>query len=360
MKTSKTKYTTIAAICVIAVVVATTVLAGCEQGVSTPGENQGTDWSTLFDENTIKQFQELKNKPAGIYPVKVTGTIEYYYQLVRFLEDLELPANVLIDLDLSGISTQSSHTIGGFNHYLWCKNFNTVTLPSFITTLGDSAFTGSTNLKEIKGIEQVTSIGENVFSGCTKLETITLNDQLKIIEERAFYGCTSLKEITLPNSINTIGSEAFSGCTSLTTIKAEGEYTSSGGEGIHYDAFSECNSLKSVTIPKSIETVDGFDKSRTKAEYLTSVTLQEGNKTIAYNAFGDTGLAAIEIPASVTSIELSAFVGCDKLTSITFKDTTGWKKKQDSQTITVTEPSTNAQKLRTFADDWAMGIYKSE
>lgn len=337
MKTSKTKYTTIAAICVIAVVVATTVLAGCEQGVSTPGENQGTDWSTLFDENTIKQFQELKNKPAGIYPVKVTGTIEYYYQLVRFLEDLELPANVLIDLDLSGISTQSSHTIGGFNHYLWCKNFNTVTLPSFITTLGDSAFTG-----------------------CTKLETITLNDQLKIIEERAFYGCTSLKEITLPNSINTIGSEAFSGCTSLTTIKAEGEYTSSGGEGIHYDAFSECNSLKSVTIPKSIETVDGFDKSRTKAEYLTSVTLQEGNKTIAYNAFGDTGLAAIEIPASVTSIELSAFVGCDKLTSITFKDTTGWKKKQDSQTITVTEPSTNAQKLRTFADDWAMGIYKSE
>ena len=358
MRTSRTKYTTRAGLCAMALVLAAAlVLAGCEQGVSTHGEPQGTDWRKFFDENTIKQFQDLKSKPAGTYTIKVTGTIEYYSRLTNFINDLELPANVLIDLDLSGISAKSSTKI---NSLARCPNLETVILPSIVTTLESGAFSGCINLKKIVGLEQVTSIERSAFSGCTKLETITLNNKLEIINPGTFSGCTSLKEITLPNTVKTIDFRAFEDCTSLTTIKAEGEGTTSGGEGIAQTAFSGCSSLTTVTIPKSIETVDGFYVHHTKAENLTSVTLQEGNKNIAMQAFyGNTKLTKIEIPSTVTSIQAMAFGDCDTLTSVTFKDTTGWKNKKDSQSIDVTNPETNATNLTQFMKEWRLnGIYK--
>ena len=133
----------------------------------------------------------------------------------------------------------------------------------------------------------VTSIGEKAFSGYTELTSITIPDSVTSIGGAAFYDCTGLTSITIPNSIVDISSSTFSGCTGLTSIIIPDDVTHIG-----YDAFSCCTGLTSIIIPDSVTNI--------------------GN-----NAFsGCTGLTEITIPDSVTSIGGSAFWGCTGLTAI--------------------------------------------
>lgn len=61
------------------------------------------------------------------------------------------------------------------------------------------------------------------------------------IGEQAFYECTSLKSVTIPDSVTNIGADAFSHCTSLTSVTIPDSVTSIGGW-----AFEDCTSLTDV------------------------------------------------------------------------------------------------------------------
>ena len=107
----------------------------------------------------------------------------------------------------------------------------------------------------------------------------------------AFSNCTSLTSITIPNSVKSIGESAFKGCTGLTSVTIGNSVTSIG-----YRVFYNCTGLTSVTIGNSVTSID-------------------------YEAFyGCTGLTSITIPDSVTSIGDYAFYNCTGLTSITIPD----------------------------------------
>ena len=98
----------------------------------------------------------------------------------------------------------------------------------------------------------VTSL-EGVFRGCT---SIIAFDELKYftgltsIEDEAFIECNSLTTITLPETITSIGSDAFYYCSRLKSITIPNSVTS-----IYDTAFYNCNSLKSVVLPDSFEVV---------------------------------------------------------------------------------------------------------
>lgn len=62
----------------------------------------------------------------------------------------------------------------------------------------------------------------------------------------AFGDCTSLKSVTIPNSVTAIGYCAFVGCNSLESVTIPESVTE-----IKEVAFASCTSLKSVTIPKA-------------------------------------------------------------------------------------------------------------
>lgn len=70
---------------------------------------------------------------------------------------------------------------------------------------------------------EVTTIGENAFSGCSNLASISLPEGVMTIGANAFVNCSSLSEITLPSSLTSVNRDAllhgaFDGCSALTKV----------------------------------------------------------------------------------------------------------------------------------------------
>ena len=208
----------------------------------------------------------------------------------------------------------SSVTSIGKSAFSGCTGLTSVTIPNSVTTIGWSAFRGCAGLTSVTIPNSVTEIGWSAFEGCTALTSVTFNatnckspgrtyeawfqdcpltslvigNDVKSIPACLAYYQTRLTTVTIPNSVISIGWYAFVGCTGLTSVTIPNSVTEIG-----YSAFYGCTGLTSVTIPNSVTTIGG-------------------------SAFRDcTGLTSVTIPNSVTSIGESAFYGCTALTSVT-------------------------------------------
>ncbi len=124
------------------------------------------------------------------------------------------------------------------------------------------------------------------------------------IGNEAFRDCASLTSITIPDSVTKIGWDAFRDCTSLTSVTIPNSVTSIGGE-----AFYNCTSLTSVTIPNSVTSIGGSAFFRCTS--LTSITIGNSVTSIGSSVFYNcTSLTSVTIGNSVTSIGSHAFSGC--------------------------------------------------
>ena len=125
--------------------------------------------------------------------------------------------------------------------YPWNKKETNYTIPDSVTSIGNSAFNGCTNLTSITIPDSVTNIGEWTFRGCTNLTNITIPDNVTSIETGTFRGCESLTSITIPDSVTTIEKWVFDDCTSLTNVTIPDGVTSIGTV-----AFQKCYRLIDV------------------------------------------------------------------------------------------------------------------
>ena len=153
---------------------------------------------------------------------------------------------------------------------------------------------------------------KGVFAG----EPITLFDELKYftglseISDEAFKNCSSLTSVTIPNGVS-IGKNAFYGCSKLSTITIPKGLTSIGNS-----AFSGCSGLTSITIPNSVTSIGEW--AFYGCSKLPTITIPNSVTSIEGYAFsGCSGLTSITIPNSVTYIGNSTFSHCSGLTSIT-------------------------------------------
>lgn len=130
------------------------------------------------------------------------------------------------------------------------------------------------------------------------------------ISGSAFSQCNSLTSVTIPNSVTSIGDGAFHGCDNLMSVEIPNSVTSIG-DGM----FSGCDSLTSVVIPDSVTSIGNM--SFNYCINLTSVVIPNSVTTIGDLAFRYcSSLTSITIPDSVTSIGREAFVNCENLNSI--------------------------------------------
>ncbi len=84
--------------------------------------------------------------------------------------------------------------------------------------IGNYAFAGMTNLREVNFSNYTLTIGEGAFKSCENLKYIDASGYLVAIAPSAFEGCTSLRRITLGHYIRYIGDNAFAGCPIAYTI----------------------------------------------------------------------------------------------------------------------------------------------
>ena len=112
------------------------------------------------------------------------------------------------------------------------------------------------------------------------------------IKMQAFVECASLKSVSMPESVTWIGDSAFAGCTGLEQVEISPNLTAIGG-----NAFYSCNGLTSVVIPDKV----------------TSIA------DLAF--FGCLNLESITIPAGITNLASSFVFGCTNLKKIEFKGT---------------------------------------
>ena len=90
------------------------------------------------------------------------------------------------------------------------------------------------------------SIGEHAFEGCTNLREVVFPRSKIILRRGCFKNCLSLKEIDIPN-ISNICPSAFENCISLEKV-----FLPDTISNIYTKAFSNCRSLQEVDCaPKS-------------------------------------------------------------------------------------------------------------
>ena len=220
-------------------------------------------------------------------------------------------------------------------------------------------------------------IANGAFSYCEALTGITIGEGVKSIGAYSFEECSNLTSISIPASVTHIDDSAFDGCYRISSINLSSgnkNYKYTGGLLVSADStelvaasrtvtsvkipegvscvrsgfFAGCAKLTGVTFPSSVEEVGdygsmfgGWEEIEDDDDWyykfhgcpaLKTITVAPGNqyyKSVNGLLLGmdDGDLTLKAVPQSLTSVNVpegvrwlsgDAFVGCSKLTAVTF------------------------------------------
>lgn len=187
-----------------------------------------------------------------------------------------------------------------------------INLPENLTAIPYSMMNASRNLHELYIPAGVKSIGFNAFGSATHLKTLEFaaNSVLETIGSYAFQKSISLKQVSIPDTVKTIEAGAFSG-SGIINVDVPDSVTSLGSS-----VFNGCTALETASIGNGVATYpQNLFKGCTS---LTSCTISDSVTIIGQWAFQNTGLTSIVIPASVTTLGDRAFLGNSKLKTVYF------------------------------------------
>ena len=175
-----------------------------------------------------------------------------------------------------------------------------------ITRIGNRAFQGCKECKQVSIPDSVTDIGCKAFEFCESLQTVHLPSGIKSIDG-TFGLCYNLTSVNIPVGVEMISGEAFSQ-TSIEEISIPDTVKTLSG-------FSGCNNITSITIPDSVITIE--DHAFELCENLHTVHMSKNVEKIGDYAFYQCkNLTNITFPDSLTTIGLSAFCECNGLKEI--------------------------------------------
>ena len=288
-----------------------------------------------------------------------------------------------------------------------------------VTSIAPDAFKENTNIVSVTVPSTIKEIGESAFADCDNLKTVTIegdenSESIKIAEKAfdnspietlnqnrdtdctPFDNKTSLKNVTIGENVKSLTEGAFEGCDNIDNIEFQGTTPPAGID----NAFSkETKENATVTVPTenfkeyrnelggdfdNIEPETPIVKSENGIEYeiVFGKTEEEdtvkvtggnpdtdGNLTIETeieidgkkypvtaiepDAFKDnTEIKSVTVPSTVKEIGEGAFEGCDNIDNIEFQGTTppagidNAFSKETKENAKVTVPTENFKEYR--------------
>lgn len=233
-----------------------------------------------------------------------------------------------------------------------CTALEKIVIPSSVTEMEALCFYGCKGLKSVDNLSSITVLPLSCFSSCISLEKVNIPSTVESLGFNCFEGCKSLKQITIPESVTELGHSCF-GWSGLTNVVLPSSITSlsrqcfrdctnlvsvvlpEGLKEIKEGCFSECEALKSIRIPSSVETIEGcfsgtglvevvipshvrnFECDFARCKNLkTAVILAPTDKLQSSSFCYCDNLVSVTLPETLTSIEGYSFALCSKLADI--------------------------------------------
>lgn len=153
---------------------------------------------------------------------------------------------ILIPIRRSSLVTvtiPSSVTLVGESAFSRCGSLARIVIPSSVTAIAELAFYNCSSLVSVALPSSLGRIEDSLFEGCTSLATVAIPDSVKRIGEGAFSRCSSLAWVEVPSSVDTIGASAFEGCTSLALLSLSATL-----EEMMEDVFYGCRALETLLV----------------------------------------------------------------------------------------------------------------
>ncbi len=183
-----------------------------------------------------------------------------------------------------------------------CDSITSITLP-FVGASKDG--TENTHFGYIFGADSYYSNDDYVPSS---LKTVVITGGSSIAES-AFYDCDSITSVTIPKSVTSVGEDAFAYCYNLTSVYIKDikawcavDFANRYGNPLHYahNLYLNDKLVTDLVIPNSVTSIGAFAFA-----YCDSIT-------------------SVTIPESVTSVEEDSFAFCNNVTSVYIKDIKAW------------------------------------
>ncbi|UTD12931.1 leucine-rich repeat protein [Treponema denticola] len=220
-----------------------------------------------------------------------------------------------------------------------------------ITKIGNNAFSGCTNLKELELPNTLTEIGRSAFDRCpietlvincnitssiianlthtnsvtNNMTTLIIGEGIKEIGSHTTWGGNpifdignKLKKVKLPESLTSIGFDTFCNCGELVEINFPPNLEAIAGND-NWGAFRNCKKLSAVDLSSCTKLTYIGSKTFFGCTALTGIDLSFCKElgSIGYAAFeGCTSLKQIKLPEDITYISMNSFKKCKGLTKL--------------------------------------------
>jgi hypothetical protein len=295
----------------------------CTNLVSCRLSDNISDWgkSLVSDEtNGGSIFRDCTNLQEVNIPSKVTNIPKSCFLDCHSLKSividrpLELGHQAFRESGLVNINLPEGTTLAGYSditnklglQFTDCTSLSSITLPDSIKIVPYCCFDGCKSLVSVTLGKEVTELGCSSFNNCTSLSCIVIPNTCEKIYHLAFQNCSELKDITLPIDCD---------------IK---DYS----VGSNYRTFYGCKNIRKVTYTggrTGLDIEDNYSYSSTNGTPYScgqpngsvELVFADGVKKIRYSNFSsrDT-IKSISIPNTLEYLDSSAFNGCSRITDI--------------------------------------------
>ena len=187
-----------------------------------------------------------------------------------------------------------------------CSNLQKIDLPQSLNAINGETFSGCTNLTEVSLPEGLTTIGKSAFD-CCPLYSLTIPSTVTKIGESAFMNCQSLKSVSLSPTNLSIGKDAFGNCFQLSRVNitdlaswCKVDFASVMSSPLQYggDLYIDGRPLTFIDIPEGVEAISN------------------------YAFYGSPAIETVRLPSTMKAIGEETFISCVNIKDVYSLNTT--------------------------------------